>query len=458
MALIQEVVKAAHSAKSGSELLDAAPSVLRGVNSAAEALLAKRFHISSVFDLAYSHVFETARVLALAVDGLHAFRKHGRLPSDLVDKSTELDGVAEHRPDTLRGISKQAAEELAEVLDIASIRDMASWPPYRAARRLAHEVLVPESLPGFDPEAPADLLPRTGDYPTERVTYTSLVLAELSRPNKDHAVSGDVARASAIGGMRHGLGARLGSAADGSKLDLRQSGVLRISELHSARQALPLAEGALITFSHSWYPQGVALGQLLHSVALAPGETTRIAMIDWSRRTSALQTERIDQTEELTNTTAHTRAISEVARAVAIENQEGRSQTGAEASAHQWGVAAGGLVPGAPVALGGAYGGSVVSSSGWGWSKSTGERDVTADMIADQREYPAGCLLCSQPPCVDRPRGLTGGVRAGDDARDHRLQPHARALDQLLRSRPTLPDSPEARASRAVPLPAGGAA
>lgn len=43
-----------------------------------------------------------------------------------------------------------------------------------------------------------------------------------------------------------------------------------------------VAFGALLTYSQSWFSQGVTLGQLLHSVALAPGESTRIAVVDWA--------------------------------------------------------------------------------------------------------------------------------------------------------------------------------
>jgi hypothetical protein len=66
-----------------------------------------------------------------------------------------------------------------------------------------------------------------------------------------------------------------------------------------------LATGALLTFSQSWFAQGLTLGQLLHSTSLAPGESTRIAMIDWSRRSSASATEAITEAEQLSNTQTH---------------------------------------------------------------------------------------------------------------------------------------------------------
>jgi len=36
-----------------------------------------------------------------------------------------------------------------------------------------------------------------------------------------------------------------------------------------------VAFGALLTFTQAWFAQGVTLRQLLHSVTLAPGESTQ---------------------------------------------------------------------------------------------------------------------------------------------------------------------------------------
>ena len=42
---------------------------------------------------------------------------------------------------------------------------------------------------------------------------------------------------------------------------------------------------------------------MLHSVSLAPGEATRVAVIDWSRRASAFAAETIGETEQLDSAT-----------------------------------------------------------------------------------------------------------------------------------------------------------
>ena len=42
-------------------------------------------------------------------------------------------------------------------------------------------------------------------------------------------------------------------------------------------------EGVVLVHEQTWRRKGLALGHLLHSLTLAPGEATRIAMQDWTR-------------------------------------------------------------------------------------------------------------------------------------------------------------------------------
>ena len=88
-----------------------------------------------------------------------------------------------------------------------------------------------------------------------------------------------------------------------------------------------LATGALLTFSQSWFAQGLTLGQLLHSTSLAPGESTRIALVDWVRRTRASSSESVSEAEQLSNSSVHSRALNEVTSATATEVQTGNSFT-----------------------------------------------------------------------------------------------------------------------------------
>lgn len=64
-------------------------------------------------------------------------------------------------------------------MDAQTVRDLALYPPYLAASRLLNETFFPENTPGYDPDRPDDLLPKTGEYPTERVQFTTLLMDEI---------------------------------------------------------------------------------------------------------------------------------------------------------------------------------------------------------------------------------------------------------------------------------------
>ena len=120
---------------------------------------------------------------------------------------------------------------------------------------------------------PSDLVPASGQFPIERVQYEVLVL------DQGH---------------------------DGPYQDLNVAGQLDLLGVSDSTATKPVM-GALLTWTQSWYTQGLALGQLLHSLALAPGESTRIAMIDWSRRQSSGATESISEGEQLISDLARSR-------------------------------------------------------------------------------------------------------------------------------------------------------
>ncbi|MFF8298901.1 hypothetical protein ACF07M_26445 [Streptomyces globisporus] len=142
----------------------------------------------------------------------------------------------------------------------------------------------------LDGPTPKDLLPTTGNYPTEIVRYRSVVLTDIPGANPARKLTGAI--------------------------DLGE-------------ENLPFydrpAEGMVITTEQSWSAQGVTLGRLLHSLALAPGESTRVAVVDWQRTTRATGTETASEDEALSGTTEQNRSISEVANAIAREEQDGSS-------------------------------------------------------------------------------------------------------------------------------------
>lgn len=100
-----------------------------------------------------------------------------------------------------------------------------------------------------------------------------------------------------------------------------------------------LAVGILAVHKQGWVQSGLALGNLLQSVCLAPGEVTRIAVTDWRRKTSAKSTEETQQSESVSSQIDQSRAVNEVQRAVASEAQSGSSSTVAGSASTQGGFA-----------------------------------------------------------------------------------------------------------------------
>ncbi|MEZ4674861.1 MAG: hypothetical protein R2932_11535 [Caldilineaceae bacterium] len=309
---MNDKLKTEHVKLDPREALRSSPTILLGVSTAAAAAL-KLVEIESVFDLATSRLFANAnQLLKAGLDPKDSYYRYGAPPKDVVNGNADGHRVDELRFDSiaiLDGLDAAKAQTISDDLDVKAVRDLALWPPYLAARQILNDSYFPELEVGFDPEAPSDLLPKSGEYPTERVFYHTLVLDQVdSQPDQE----------------------------------LEQAGPIDIAPtLDQSFGFKNLGIGALLTISQSWYAQGVALGQLLHSTALAPGESTRIAMMDWARRTKAGSTETISEQEQLDNETMHSRSLSEVTKAVANEAQEGFSSTSNTTTAHQSGKSSG---------------------------------------------------------------------------------------------------------------------
>ncbi|MBO1419624.1 hypothetical protein, partial [Streptomyces sp. FH025] len=143
----------------------------------------------------------------------------------------------------------------------------------------------------LDGATPKDLLPTTGNYPVEIVRYRSVVLTDIP----------------------------------GAKPARKLTGAIDLGEENLPFYDRP-AEGMIVTTEQSWSAQGVTLGRLLHSLALAPGESTKVAVVDWQRTTKATGTETTAEADTLSSTTDQARSISEVANAIALEEQHGSSQ------------------------------------------------------------------------------------------------------------------------------------
>lgn len=131
--------------------------------------------------------------------------------------------------------------------------------------------------------------------------------------------------------------------------------------------------GTVYEYKQEWYPLGHALGDIVYSLALAPGEAVNLAVLDWSRVDNASRLEGIEYDESLQHNQAHDRTIDEIVNAALDETQGGESSI--------WGV--GGAI-GAPIGAGAAIG--ITGGYSSGSSSSYGHRTLsgtTTQNIAD---------------------------------------------------------------------------
>lgn len=85
------------------------------------------------------------------------------------------------------------------------------------------------------------------------------------------------------------------------------------------------AEGVILFHEQGWYGRGLALGNLLHSVALAPGEVTQIAMTHWNHTTRATDSESVSQSDSTTASDQQNRAVGEIQNGSLSEHTSGSS-------------------------------------------------------------------------------------------------------------------------------------
>ena len=369
------------------ELLNKPVTILRGVSTASASAL-KKIYIEKILDLAASSIFMMAKQISDASQQESRLGILGNIPADMVDAealSIPLNELYSKDISILKGIGPDTAKLLQKALSISTIRDLALWTPYLAAVTILNELYGLRDGVGDDPEAPQELVPRTGQLPTEKVQY-NVVLFDRIFDGQDRSTPLTIGKRSPLGK----LGEILNKPASGP-LPIETAGALDISLTIQEPGFSKPALGAILTITQSWFTHGLALGQLLHTIALAPGESTRIAMIDWSRAEKGNSEDNIGQTEWLDSTLDRKRTINEVINAVVKESQSGFSGTvggglgtGSSEGGGGAGVADLESKVGFPLKVGAATGQSLglgISAGGAAsWANSNGQRDIDAKM------------------------------------------------------------------------------
>jgi hypothetical protein len=370
---------------------------LLGVSDDAANALAQ-LGIKTIFDLATSRVFGTAYELACAGEGIaDGVGRFGKIPGDIMDSvapDKKVEELLMEPVDILREIGPALRTLLEQSMQIATVRDLGLWPPFHAAREILSEAYGATEK-SINSEAPQDLVPDSGRYPTERVQYEVLVFDKfLKKEGRRRPPSGSTGTPASSSTGTHPT---LIEAEEKASEPIIDAGLIDVGSLLSANAGFTTpALGAILTFTQSWFMRGLALGNLIHSVALAPGESTKIAMIDWSRRTAAGTSESIEEGESLGADISRNRAISEITHAVAHETQTGQSAATTLAHATQEGSSSGkaSLLPliHNVETSGTSFGTSTSFGFSTSWATSSGDRNVSADMsqnIADSTHQAA---------------------------------------------------------------------
>ncbi|MFK7847687.1 MAG: hypothetical protein AB8G77_20510 [Rhodothermales bacterium] len=278
-----------------AEALTEPVTILLGLDEDSLQILSQ-LRIESVADLALSHFFAVASELTTAVvEGGTPLAEIGRPSHDMVDAAYieyTLEDLIDQQTDALLGISQKTAKLLAKKFDLYTIRDMAYWQPYQSAKAILQLSLPPALQPGYDPEAPDDLIPQNGAFATDRFYYTRFYLDSFL--NKEPGAS------------------------------IEEAGPIAFDEMPDNAGA-GLAIGAIVTYEQAWFNEGVALGSLLHSLPLAPGESTNIAVIDRQRSTIASTLESTKEEEVRSNVLIQNRSIQEITNATLNGFQSGTS-------------------------------------------------------------------------------------------------------------------------------------
>jgi hypothetical protein len=145
-------------------------------------------------------------------------------------------------------------------------------------------------------------------------------------------------------------------------------------------QATTVSHGHVLQYRQVWRADGYSLGDLLHSLPLAPGQKRQIAVLDWERRTSSARTESLEEEEQLDAFLSRDRDVSEIVGSQFQEEIAGGSRSSS------WGVAGGigaGFIGSGFGIFGGVAGGAGGSSAS-SWQNSC--RDLSASSLQQLRD------------------------------------------------------------------------
>lgn len=115
------------------------------------------------------------------------------------------------------------------------------------------------------------------------------------------------------------------------------------SEIISAfyRSRFKFHLGYLASFKQKWINAGTHLGEIIHSIALAPGESRNIAFLEWQSQQTSSRSEDSAANENLSSEFHQNRALNEVVVSTAKEHLTGSTEIDASTKTTGYGITAG---------------------------------------------------------------------------------------------------------------------
>ena len=129
-----------------------------------------------------------------------------------------------------------------------------------------------------------------------------------------------------------------------------------------------LAIGYVVRMAQRWTPVGLALGDLVYSLPLAPGEQQRIAITERSSTTRAFESEQFESREQISFSELDTTSAHSIAQSAFDEVANGGSHYETESSSGSIGASLGGNILGfLSGGIGGSFGSSGTSGDTSNW-------------------------------------------------------------------------------------------
>ena len=212
----------------------------------------------------------------------------------------------------LRVLSGSQAASLEQALGIGNLGQAAVWPPFLEARR--HVQSCADEAFCEPPSAPGWLLPEPLGSTHSTVRFSNYIRDREFR--------------------------------------FPRLGLVRNDDLQQPRPNAELLEAFVAPAFHGWLGYlggikqhwvnaGTHLGEIVHSVALAPGESRNLAFVSWQARQASRRDEDSTASEQLSNRLQQTRAVNEVVEVTAREHLFGETEIDATTKTTGFGATTG---------------------------------------------------------------------------------------------------------------------